>query len=113
MKITQIDVWTVVVPVYPEAVHSENTAVILTGQGCPKQIIIRLHTDEGITGIGETGRGQSTEAVAQAAEQLKGRDVMKMCLQNVFRSELLKPNPDSPEDWEIDVGPYPTGYEAF
>ena len=36
-----------------------------------------------------------------------------MCLQNVFRTDPLKPNPESPEDWEIDIGPYPTGYEAF
>ncbi len=112
MKITQIDVWTVVVPVFPEAVHSEEYGGYPDWARVPKQII-RMHTDEGITGIGETGRGQSTQVVAQAAEQLKGRDVMQMCLQNVFRSEPLKPNPESPEDWEIDPGPYPTGYEAF
>ena len=72
MKITQIDVCTVVVPVFPESVHSEEYGGYPDWARVPKQII-RMHTDEGITGIGETGRGQSTEVVAQAAEQLKGR----------------------------------------
>ena len=54
MKITQIDVWTVVVPVFPEAVHSEEYGGYPEWARVPKQII-RMHTDEGITGIGETG----------------------------------------------------------
>ncbi|MCH8295585.1 hypothetical protein IH992_31260 [Candidatus Poribacteria bacterium] len=112
MKITQIDVWTVVVPVFPEAVHSEEYGGYPEWAGVPKQII-QIHTDEEITGSGETGRGKSTEAVIQSAEQLKGRDVMKMCLQNVFRTESLKPTPDASSTWEMDPGPYPAGYEAF
>ena len=112
MKITQIDVWTVVVPVFPEAVHSEEYGGYPEWARVPKQII-QIHTDEEITGIGETGRGRPTEAVLQSAEQLKGRDVMKMCLQNVFRTASLKPSPDSPSAWEMDSGPYPAGYEAF
>ena len=51
MKITEIDVWTVVVPVFPEAVHSEEYGGYPDWARVPKQII-RLHTDEGITGIG-------------------------------------------------------------
>jgi len=76
MIITQIDIWTVVVPVFPEAVHSEEYGGYPDWARVPKQII-RIHTDEGLTGIGETGRGQSKEAVSQAAEQLKNRDVME------------------------------------
>ena len=112
MIITQVDIWTVVVPVFPETVHSEEYGGYPDWARVPKQII-RLHTDEGFTGIGETGRGQSKESVSQAAEQLKNRDVMKMCLQNVFRQEPLKPTPEAPSQWEIDLGPYPAGYEAF
>ena len=115
MRITNIDVWTVVVPVFPEAVHSEEYGGYPAWAKVPKQII-RIHTDEGITGIGETGRGQSADAVAQSAEQLKGRDVMKMCLQNVFRTaplKSIKPDPESSSEWELDSGPYPAGYEAF
>ena len=112
MIITQVDIWTVVVPVFPETVHSEEYGGYPDWARVPKQII-RLLTDEGFTGIGETGRGQSKEAVVQAAEQLKNRDVMKMCLQNVFRQEPLKPTPEAPSQWEIDLGPYPAGYEAF
>ena len=112
MIITQVDIWTVVVPVFPETVHSEKYGGYPDWARVPKQII-RLHTDEGFTGIGETGRGQSKESVSQAAEQLKNRDVMKMCLQNVFRQEPLKPTPEAPSQWEIDLGPYPAGYEAF
>ena len=112
MKITEIDVWTVVVPVFPEAVHSEEYGGYPDWARVPKQII-RMHTDEGITGIGETGRGQLTEAVAQAGGTVKGQG----CDEDVFAERLsfraLKPNPESPEDWEIDPGPYPTGYEAF
>ncbi|MBI1925638.1 hypothetical protein HYR99_15460 [Candidatus Poribacteria bacterium] len=112
MKITHIDVWTVVVPVFPEAVHSEEYGGYPEWAKVPKQII-QVHTDEGISGIGETGRGQSATAVIQAAEQLKGRDVMQMCLQNVFRTEPLKPTPEAPNEWEMNLGPYPAGYEAF
>ena len=112
MIITQIDIWTVVVPVFPEAVHSEEYGGYPDWARVPKQII-RIHADEGLTGIGETGRGQSKEAVFQAAEQLKNRDVMKMCLQNIFRQESLKPTPEVPHQREIDLGPYPAGYEAF
>jgi glucarate dehydratase len=112
MKITQIDVGTVVVPVFAEAVHSEEYGGYPDWARVPKQII-QVHTDEGITGIGETGRGQSTEAVIQAAAQLKGRDVLKMCLQNVFRTEPLKPTPEAPGEWDMATGPYPAGYEAF
>ena len=102
MIITQVDIWTVVVPVFPETVHSEEYGGYPDWARVPKQII-RLHTDEGFTGIGETGRGQSKESVSQAAEQLKNRDVMKMCLQNVFRQEPLKPTPEAPSQWEIDL----------
>jgi muconate cycloisomerase len=98
--------------VFPEAVHSEEYGGYPDWARVPKQIL-RVHTDEGITGIGETGRGQSTDAVRQSAERLLGRDVMTMRLQNVFRAEPLKPTPAAPHEWEMDVRPYPAGYEAF
>jgi muconate cycloisomerase len=112
MKITKIDVWTVVVPVFPEAVHSEEYGGYPDWARVPKQMI-QIHTNEGLTGIGETGRGQSTAAVRQSADGLIGRDLTKVCLQNVFRTESLKPTLESPKDWEMNPGPYPAGYEAF
>ena len=40
MRITEVDIWTVVVPVHPEAVHSEQYGGYPDWAKVPKQIIL-------------------------------------------------------------------------
>ena len=56
MKITSIDVWTVVVPTIPGRVHSPEWVAKTGWDQVPKHIL-RLNTSTELTGIGETGRG--------------------------------------------------------
>jgi len=114
MKITKIDVWQVVVPSKPGTTYSQEIAQQLGADftAVPKNII-RIHTDDGFTGIGETERGVSHDEVVRISKQLVGRDVMKMSLQHIFRTKPL----GLPATWksqpEMDLGPYPVAYEAF
>ena len=55
MKIASIDIMTVVVPTIPGRVHSASFGPAGWDQ-IPKHII-KLNTDEGIYGLGETSRG--------------------------------------------------------
>ena len=59
MKIASIDIMTVVVPTIPGRVHSASFGPAGWDQ-VPKHII-RLNTDEGIYGLGETSRGTPEE----------------------------------------------------
>lgn len=83
MKITAIDIWTVIVPTIPGRVHSPEWVPETGWDQVPKQII-RLQTDTELTGIGETPRDTSVEEVAQGAAQLLGRDPERLVLQNIF-----------------------------
>ena len=90
MKITSIDIITVVVPTIPGRVHSASFGPAGWDQ-VPKHII-RLNTDEGIYGLGETSRGTPEGAIRQGFNQLKGRDPLKLSLQNVFRDAATHRN---------------------
>ena len=70
MKIVSIDIITVVVPTIPGRVHSASLGPAGWDQ-VPKHII-RLNTDEGIYGLGETSRGTPEEAIRQGFNQLSG-----------------------------------------
>lgn len=72
MRITECDIWTVVVPARAGTVNSEEYGPA-TWDHVPKHII-RLQTDEGLYGIGETGRGVGRGAVEAAAASLVGLD---------------------------------------
>lgn len=82
MQITEMDVYTVVVPTIPGRVHSEAFGPAGWDE-IPKQII-RVHTDDGVYGLGEAVRGTTADALRAGFEQVKGRDPLKMSLQNVF-----------------------------
>jgi muconate cycloisomerase len=87
LKITRIEAFQVCVPVRPGAVHSseyEDSCHQFDWQGrffaeMPK-FIYRVHTDEGITGIGESYREVSDDAVRNNIRALLGLDVMKFNL---------------------------------
>ena len=111
MIITDIDVWSVVVPERPGSVNSPELGRN-DWPDVPKHIV-RVNTDEGISGIGETGRGASADGVRRAAMELRGRDVMGMSLQNVFRTVPMAPPATIGHAQDMELGPYPKGYEAF
>jgi L-alanine-DL-glutamate epimerase-like enolase superfamily enzyme len=81
MKITKVEQWKVRVPMKPNSVNSPEYDAKDTGLASfwsvPK-FIIRLNTDEGITGIGETGRGCPPEHVADCADALQGVDPRRL-----------------------------------
>lgn len=81
MRITGCDIWTVVVPARPGTVNSEEYGPP-TWDRVPKHLI-RLRTDEGLHGIGETGRGVGRGAVEAAAASLVGRDPLHLPLQDL------------------------------
>ena len=114
MKITDVDVWPVVVPSIPGTTSSREVLQELGPDATevPKNIV-RIHTDDGFVGIGETDRGVPTDEVLRTGGQLLGRDVMRMSLQHIFRTKPL----GLPATWtsepELDLGPYPVGYSAF
>lgn len=87
MKITRIEAFRVCVPVRPGTVHSpefEDSCHPFDWHGrffaeMPK-FIYRVETDEGITGIGESYREVSDDAVRQNIRALTGLDVMRLNL---------------------------------
>jgi len=83
VKITAVDIWTVVVPTIPGRVHSKELVSETGWDQVPKQII-RLQTDTELTGIGETPRGMAVAEVVQGATLLLGRDPERLVLQNIF-----------------------------
>lgn len=105
MKITSVDVWTVVVPTIPGRVHSVEL-VPETGWDQMSKHLIRLNTDTELYGIGETGRGVPIEEVRQGAGLLLGRDPELLTLQNI-----LQERSDGTEE-TLSVGRGPA-YDAF
>src|SRR5437867_822531 len=98
MRITRTEIWTVVVPTVPGSVHSPSYGPAGWDE-VPKHIL-RVRTDEGIAGIGETARGCPLEAVQAAARALEGRDPARLCLQNIFADAAPSPRPENTRSWE-------------
>jgi muconate cycloisomerase len=102
VKIVDVDVWKVVVPTRPGAVNSAVFGMATWDQ-VPK-FILRLRTDEGLAGVGETYRGVPRSEVEAAIERVIGLDPLKVALQ------FLPLRPPPPEvaypgrDWEIGGG---------
>lgn len=90
MRITRIEAFRVCVPVRQGTVHSpefEDSCHQFDWQGrffaeMPK-FIYRVHTDEGITGIGESYRDVSDELVRSNIKALLGQEVMKLNLRRL------------------------------
>src|SRR5690242_12824649 len=76
MKITHVEKWQVVVPCLPDILEREGRWYdpgLSTFDAVPKWIV-RLHTDTGLTGIGESSRGESEASVDLGIAALVGRD---------------------------------------
>jgi len=93
LTITQVDLHKIVVPMKPDITADPELAESSSFDQVPK-MVMKIHTDSGITGIGETGRGEKWEGVERNAEFLKGKAV--------FDFNLTK----------LDL-PDPAGYAAF
>ena len=87
LTITRVDLFRVVVPMKPDSTTDPETAESSRFDLVPKTIL-RLHTDSGITGIGETGRGEDFAGVQRNADFLKGKNALDM---NLARLELPSP----------------------
>ena len=83
MKISSVDIWTVVVPTIPGRVHSPEWVSETGWDQVPKHIV-RLNTDTEVAGIGETGRGVALEEVQEGGRRLLGRDPEGLCLRNIY-----------------------------
>ena len=81
MKITQVDIYEVVVPTRAGAVNSPawGPAVFDTA---PKYIV-RLTTDSGHSGMGESQRGATRDDVTSGARRLLGQNPLELNLQQV------------------------------
>lgn len=93
LTITQVDLHKVVVPMKPDIMADPELAESSRFDDVPK-MVMKIHTDSGITGIGETQRGENWEGAERNAEFLKGKAV--------FDFNLTK----------LDL-PDPAGYAAF
>ena len=83
MKITSVDIWTVVVPTIPGRVHSPEWVPETGWDQVPKHIL-RLNTDTELHGIGETGRGVPLDQVQDGARLLLGSDPERLCLRDIY-----------------------------
>ncbi len=113
MVITGFEIWTVVVPTIPGRVHSQ--AFGKTGWDEVPKHIVRVNTDEGISGLGETRRGCGLEEVQEGGRRLEGRDPLGLSLQHIFTDAAPhRPGSGTTRDWESLAG-WQAGpaYEAF
>ena len=105
MKITSVDIWTVVVPTIPGRVHSPEWVPETGWDQVPKHLV-RLNTDTELVGLGETGRGLPVAQVREGAARLLGRDPECLTLQDIFAARH-----DGTEELPtVGAGP---AYEAF
>ena len=115
MRIASVDIWTVVVPTISGRVHSAVYGP--AGWDMVPKHIIRVHTDDGYEGIGETGRGVPLEAVQRMADDIVGRDPRRMMLQQLPSTDSLDvvEGPHSMDRWweTAAAGPRFPGYEAL
>ena len=105
MKITAVDLWTVVVPTIPGRVHSPEWVAETEWDQVPKQII-RVETDGGVYGIGESYRGVTQAEARQGAALLLGRQVESIILQDIYATQ----SDGSETAHEVGEGP---AYDAF
>lgn len=82
LTITKIDLFKVVVPMKPDSTTDPETAESARFDVVPK-IILQIHTDSGIVGIGETGRGEDEAGVAKNAAYLTGKNALDLNLTNL------------------------------
>ncbi|MBM3264034.1 MAG: hypothetical protein FJY97_11500 [candidate division Zixibacteria bacterium] len=81
MKITRIETWKVVVPLKAGAWNSPEFGPDIWDQR--PIVLMRVHTDTGIAGLGELVKGKPEEAVLQDAPSYVGRSPLEFNLQDL------------------------------
>lgn len=110
MKISRVETLTVVVPVHEGAWHSAE--FVPEGYSYGGQwvrlhwpefpiVILKLHTDEGLIGIGEVSKGTPESAVLKAAEFFVGRDVWSFNLQELPLETMWFSDPEIYAGYEM------------
>ena len=86
LKITKVEIFQVVVPIQDDIINSPefNPDGLSEFPKGPK-VIVKLHTDSGLVGIGETSRNVAKEGAIENARDLEGQDVLDL---NLPRLEL-------------------------
>jgi len=92
LKVTRIDLFRVAVPMQEDIIHSPE--IVEPDFSMVPKFILKIHTDSGIVGIGETTRGEDGDRLRRNAEFLKGNNVLDL---NLTRLDL----------------PHRAGYAAF
>jgi muconate cycloisomerase len=83
MKIDRVEWWEVKQFVHQEMVNSPEYADTHEQWDLVPKYLIRLHTDDGTYGVGETGRGAKGADVEAAARQLIGLDPRNIALRRL------------------------------
>lgn len=100
MKLTRIETFTVVVPVHPGSWHSLSGIDQSHESWEQKQwwdspaVVLRLHTDDGLTGLGEVPRGIAASDVERWFSFYEGLDVWDINLQALPLQKLPILNPN-------------------
>ena len=107
MKITSVDVWTVLVPTVPGSCASAELEGSDTIWEKVPLYLIRLNTDTEYYGIGHPRRSVTIEKTRSAAALLLGRDPEQLTLQNIYETRT-----DGHEEMlEVGKGPAYNGFE--
>ena len=81
LKITRVDIFQVVIPIQDDIINSPefNPDGLSEFPKGPK-VIIKLHTDSGLFGIGETSRNVPKDGAIENAKFLEGKNVLDLNL---------------------------------
>ena len=110
MKITRVETITVVVPLHPGSWHSaehEPEGYSYGGQWVrlhwPEYpiVLLRLHTDEGLVGLGEVPKGVPAATVRDAAPAFEGRDLWSFNFQELPLETMWFADPAVYEGYEM------------
>src|SRR5258708_35927889 len=81
LKITAVELFKVVVPMQDDIISSPELGPdALTEFPSIPKFIVKLHTDSGIVGIGETSRGLDEGRVRRNAAALEGKNIFDLNL---------------------------------
>lgn len=110
MKISKVETISVVVPVREGAWHSpelDQDGASYGGRWVRMYwpefpiVILRLHTDEGLIGLGEVAKGVPEATVRAAAEAFEGRDLWSFNLQEMPLETIWAANPSVSAGYEM------------
>src|SRR5438309_2107097 len=102
MKITRVETVSVVVPLHEGAWHSAEfvpEGYQYGGQWIRLHwpefpiVILQLHTDEGLIGLGEVAKGVPEDAIRKATTFFEGRDLWSFNLQELPLETMWFSNP--------------------